>query len=149
MTHSVECARRCLCESETSSKRCDVEEAVTSARFIAESSEDPEMVATATRVSIAIMKKIKKWATILRLMDKRPELAIWVSDIHHHGRGTKTLMENALAKPTFGVQIKVLGKIDRTGAFAETPKTVDEAVDRLMKENRFTDVAFESSPLAL
>ncbi|GJE62706.1 hypothetical protein [Methylobacterium trifolii] len=133
-----------------SSRRFDQEEAVASARFIAWASEDPEMLATTTRVSIAIMKrKIKGWANTLGLMGKRPELAIWVSDIVHHGRGTKALMRDALAKPTFAAQIEALGRIDKTGDFVERRKTVDAAVDQLVKESRFTNMLFGSGSLAL
>lgn len=133
-----------------SSTRFDEQEALTAARFIAWASEDPEMLATTTSVSIAIMKKkIKRWATALGLMGKRPELAIWVSDIVHQGRGTKALMQNALAQPTFDAQLDALGAIDTTGKFEARLATVREAVGKLIAERRFENVAFGTAPLQL
>ncbi|WP_051044864.1 hypothetical protein [Methylobacterium sp. B1] len=133
-----------------SSTRFDEQEAVTAAKFIAWASEDPEMLATTTQVSIAIMKrKVKRWATTLGLMGRRPELAIWVSDIVHQGRGTKALMQAALGQDTFQEQLDALGAIDTTGEFGSRRDTVREAVGKLIAERRFEKVKFGAPPLGL
>src|SRR5690606_6633196 len=70
-----------------SSFRVDEREVLTAAKFASWALEDKEMRDATVRVSVAIMKrKIKARAQSLGLIGKRPELAIWVSDILHQGR---------------------------------------------------------------
>lgn len=133
-----------------SSRRFEEAEAVTSAKFIAWAAEDPDMLKTTLDVSIGIMKdKIRRWSGSLGLLGKEPELAIWVSDIVHQGRGKKQLLEAAMAQPDFESRLDALSRIDRFGSFAERRTTVKAAVKTLMDEKRFEGVAFGSGPLAL
>lgn len=139
-----------MCYLNPSSRRFEEAEAVTSAKFIAWAAEDPEMLATTLDVSLGIMKKkIKGWADRLGLIGKEPELAIWVSDIVHQGRGTRNLLQAALAQRSFEARLDALSEIDIYGLFDKRRDTVRAAVRTLIDEKRFEGVAFGSEPLAL
>lgn len=133
-----------------SSTRLDEREVVTCTKFIAWASDDPMMLAPTGRVSIEIMKrKFRSRASQLGLIGERPELAIWVSDIYHHGRGSTALIRDALAQPTFAKRLDALGRIDRTGNFAGRRETVARAIEELMEERRFDGVVLGSGRFAL
>lgn len=139
-----------MCYLNPSSRRFDEAEAVTAAKFIAWAAEDPEMLKTTLDVSIGIMKdKIRRWANTLGLIGQQPELAIWVSDIIHQGRGTRALLQAAVAQPNFETRLDALSRIDKYGSFDERRATVKAAVETLMNEKRFEGVAFGSGELTL
>src|SRR5690606_14358844 len=101
------------------------------------------------RVSVAIMKrKIKARAQSLGLIGKRPELAIWVSDILHQGRAKLAHLQQALALPTFSRQLEALSKLDQTGQHEPRLRSVRRSVSTLMEEGRFANVAFGEGALS-
>jgi hypothetical protein len=78
-------------------------------------------------------RKIKARAGTFGLVGKRPELAIWVSDMFHHGRGSTSQVRAALALPTFAQQLDALSRIDTTGKHAARLKTVKKKVQVLRR----------------
>ncbi len=113
-------------------------EVATSARFIDWARRDPEMLATTIRVSVDIMKRrLRGFADAYGLRGRRAELAIWVSDMFHQGRGSPSQVRAALRLPTFEEQLAALSRIDTTGNFATRRATVDRHVRQLIAEHRF------------
>ncbi len=134
----------------TSSRRLDNQEVITSAKFLAWAREDPAMLDTTIRVSTEIMqRKIARLAQRLDLIGRRPELAIWISDMFHQGRGSFSQASAALSKPTLREQLAALSQIDVTGAHAPRRATVNRHVDILINEGRFANSAFGEGELAL
>lgn len=133
-----------------SSFRLDEREVVTAAKFAAWANEDSAMRAATVRVSVEIMKrKIKARASTFGLVGKRPELAIWISDIFHQGRGSVRQVKNALALPTFALQLGALSEIDVTGKHANRLESVKASVQVLLNEKRFDHVRFGEGDLTL
>ncbi len=133
-----------------SSRRLDNQEVIASAKFIAWAEEDPAMLETTIRVSTGIMKrKIRHWAGRLDLLGKRPELAIWVSDMFHQGRGSLNKAREALNQSTFPRQLQALSEIDTTGHHAQRRATVRQHIEVLLNEGRFDGAAFGEGALAL
>jgi len=131
------------------SVRVEEREVLTGAKFAAWAFEDEAMRETTVRVSVGIMKrKIKARAQTFGLIGKRPELAIWVSDIFHQGRGKTSLIHAALAKPTFSQQLETLSRIDTTSQYTPRLDSVRSSVGILMEENRFAGVNFGKGALA-
>ncbi|WP_306755267.1 hypothetical protein [Paracoccus actinidiae] len=97
------------------SVRVEEREVLTAAKFAGWALDDEAMRDATVRVSVSITKrKIKASAQMFGFIGKRPELAIWVSDIFHHGRGKASLVLAALAKPTFSEQLDAQsGRHDR------------------------------------
>jgi hypothetical protein len=133
-----------------SSFRVDEGEVLTAAKFAGWALEDKAMRDATVRVSVAIMKrKIKARAGTFGLIGKRPELAIWISDMFHHGRGSTSQAKAALELPTFDKQLDALSKIDTTGEHAARLESVQRSVQVLLDENRFRDVRFGEGSLSL
>lgn len=132
------------------SVKVEEQEVLTAAKFAAWALEDEAMRDATVRVSVSIMKrKIKARAQTFGLISKRPELAIWISDIFHQGRGNAGLVQAALAKPTFTQQLDALSRIDTTGQHSARLDSVRSSVKILMEENRFAGVNFGEGALAL
>jgi hypothetical protein len=133
-----------------SSFRMDEQEVLTAAKFAAWATEDGAMRDATVSVSIAIMKKkIKARAATLGLVGKRPELAIWISDMFHQGRGSTSQAKAALALPTFAEQLDALSRIDTTGQHAARLESVKGSVRVLMDEKCFEGVRFGEGELSL
>lgn len=103
-------------------------------------------------------KKIDRFAPVFDLVGKEPELAIWVSDLKHHGRGGRLVNDKikaALREPTFEKKLAALSKIDNyndanpNGQFKERRDTVGAVVNQLRREGRFAGVKFGEGPLSL
>ena len=140
--------RRLMTYLNPDSKRMDEGEAVTVARMLAWAQTNPEVLLATTAVSIAIMKaKLKRLDTRFGLSGRRPELAIWVSDMYHHGRGSTSQVREALKKPTFKSQLDALSKIDSTGVHGNRLKAVKDRVAELMDEGRFDGLLFGKGDL--
>jgi hypothetical protein len=130
--------------------RVDEREALTAAKFAGWAIEDKAMRDATVRVSVAIMKrKIKARAATFGLVGKRPELAIWISDMFHHGRGSTSQVRGALDLPTFASQLEALSRIDTTGQHATRLESVKRSVQVLLDENRFTNLRFGEGSLSL
>ena len=128
--------------------RVEEREVITAAKFAAWALEDEAMRDATVRVSVGIMKrKIKARAQTFGLIGKRPELAIWVSDIFHQGRGNASLVHAALAKPTLDQQLDALSSIDTTGQHKPRMDSVRSSVKILREENRFAGVSFGEGDL--
>lgn len=101
-------------------------------------------------VSIRIMKgKLKNLAARFGLEGRRPELAIWVSDMYHQGRGSSSKVRAALQLSTFEKQLDALSKIDRTGQHSARLHNVKRRVDQLLAESRFTNAKLGDATLPL
>ncbi len=132
-----------------SSRRVDNAEVITVAKFIDWARNDPGMRANTVIISLGIMKrKAKHWADRFGLHGKRPELAIWISDMFHQGRGSVAEVKAALARPTFEKQLEALSRIDTTGKHAARLRTVRAHVQTLLNEGRFASVEFGHGALA-
>jgi hypothetical protein len=126
-----------------SSTRIDNTEIINAAKVVHWTTCDPEVVKKTVSVSLEILKrKAKRYATVYDLFGRRPELAIWVCDMFHQGRGSKAQVKAALKLSTFSDQIEALGRIDTTGMYEERLKTVRACVDQLIGEHRFKGVKF-------
>lgn len=133
-----------------SSFKMDEREVVTAAKFATWAVEDSAMRQATVRISVAIMKrKIKARAATFGLIGRRPELAIWISDMFHHGRGSTDQAKAALARPTFAEQLDGLSRIDTTGHHAARLASVKASVKVLLDENRFEGVRFGEGKLSL
>ena len=132
-----------------SSFRLDNGEVITAAKFAAWAQADEAMRDATVRVSVAIMRrKAKRWGEKFGLNGKRPELAIWVSDMFHHGRGDEDQVRAALARPTFQSQLDALSVIDTSGQHAARLATVKRHVNILLDERRFENVQFGEGDLS-
>lgn len=133
-----------------SSFRMDEREVVNAAKFAAWAAEDRAMRDATVSVSVAIMKrKIRTRAAAFGLFGKRPELAIWISDMFHQGRGSVSQAKAALALPTLEEQLGALSRIDATGQHAARLESVRHSVRILLDEKRFEGVRFGEGALAL
>ncbi|RDJ05058.1 hypothetical protein [Rhizobium grahamii] len=132
------------------SQRAEEREVITAAKFAAWANEDSAMRDATVRVSVAIMKrKIKARANTYGLVGKRPELAIWISDMFHQGRGSKSQALAALALSTLTEQLEALSRIDTTGQQAARLASVKRSVATLLDEGRFTNTRFGEGELSL
>ena len=132
-----------------SSYRVDEGEVLTAAKFATWALNDKAMRDATVRVSVEIMKrKIKTRAHRYGLIGKRPELALWVSDMFHHGRGSASQVRHALSLPTFEKQLDALSKIDTTGRHTARLNNVKRYVQLLLDEKRFNDVRFGEGVLS-
>lgn len=121
-----------------SSKRVEEREVLTAAKFALWAINDPAMRQKTVEVSVDIMKrKLRYRAKMFDLFGKRPELAIWVSDMFHHGRGSQSQVRAALKLETLDAQLDALSEIDTTGKHSARRKTVKRFVEKLMAEGRF------------
>lgn len=133
-----------------SSFRVEEREVLTAAKFAAWAVEDSAMREATVAVSVAIMKrKIKARAATFGLIGRRPELAIWISDMFHHGRGSTAQAKAALAEPSFAEQLEALSRIDTTGQHAARLESVKGSVKTLLDERRFDGVRFGEGGLSL
>lgn len=118
-------------------------EILNAARFVHWTLADPDVVKTTVDVSLGILRrKAKGYGTKFDLIGRRPELAIWVCDMFHQGRGSVQQAKAALKLPTFSAQLEALSRIDTTGMHEERLKTVKEHVDELIDEKRFDGIRF-------
>jgi hypothetical protein len=132
------------------STRVENAEVVSAAKFIDWAQRDPDMLGATVRVSLAIMKrKLTKYADTFGLIGRRPELAIWISDMFHQGRASKEEALAALDLPTLGQQLDALSRIDTTGQHAPRLATVKRHVQTLLNERLFDSVRFGEGPLSL
>jgi hypothetical protein len=72
--------------------------------------EDAVKASVSTALDI-MRRKVKRLASIHNLVGKQPELAIWVSDITHQGRGSKDAIKDALKQPTLDEKLAALFEI--------------------------------------
>ncbi|KQW43172.1 MULTISPECIES: hypothetical protein [unclassified Ensifer] len=132
------------------SQRLEEREVFTAAKFAAWANEDSAMRDATVRVSVRIMKrKIKARAGTFGLVGKRPELAIWISDMFHQGRGSTSQAKAALALPEFADQLEALSRIDTTGQHVERLRTVKRGIKTLLDEGRFENMRFGEGELSL
>lgn len=93
-----------------------------------------------------MLSKLKKYAKRYKLVGKDPRLAIWVSDIHHQGRGSVQSVKSALSQSNTSKQLNALSKIDiysekkPKGKFLSRRKSVKNSINTLAKEQRFEGV---------
>lgn len=132
-----------------SSFKVEEREVLSAAKFAAWANEDSAMRAATVRVSVEIMKrKIKARAATFGLIGKQPELAIWISDMFHQGRGSTSQAKSALALPTLSQQLEGLSKIDTTGQHANRLASVKQSVGLLLDEKRFEGIRFGEGDLS-
>ena len=120
---------------------------------------DPAAMNASVLVPFEIMrKKIGRFTPVFDLAGREPELAIWVSDLKHHGRGGRHVNDTitaALREATFDKKLAALSKIDNynndhpEGQFKERRGTVVAIVKQLRQEGRFSGVKFAEEPLSL
>lgn len=133
-----------------SDRRVENIEVINAAKFLDWARRDPLMLAATVQVSMRIMKgKVAKWADKYHLVGRRPELAIWISDMFHQGRGDEAQAKRALTRPTLDQQLEALSTIDTSGQHATRRATVKSHVQKLRDERRFDGVEFGKGPLAL
>ena len=113
--------------------------------------DDPQAIAAAVRVPFNIMlRKVKAAAKAYGLTGMRPELAIWVSDITHQGRGGPAVIKAALKKKTFESQYEALRAIGSGNSdYDGRRKTVHVCIQTLLKEKKFDGVDFGKGKLKL
>ena len=110
---------------------------------------DPDAVKASVETALEIMRrKAKRLATKFNLKGKRPELAIWVSDATHQGRGGETAIKAALAKPTFEEKLEALFEVGKPD-FLERRKTVRNRIKTLVDEKVFNGVVVGDAKLPL
>ncbi|WP_411847610.1 peptidoglycan-binding domain-containing protein [Roseibacillus persicicus] len=132
-----------------SSKKLENEEVITAAKLIDWARTDPEVLKITASVSMRILKKKARWAASkYDLSGERPELAVWVSDILHHGRGKSSLIRNALSASSYEEKLERLYKIDKHGKFEGRRNTVRDRLSDLTNEDRFKGVKFGEGPLS-
>jgi hypothetical protein len=125
-------------------------EAITSAKLLHWAAHDPAMRTETMRISIEIMKrKLRAWNKAYGLAGRAPELALWISDIHHNGRATKSEVRSALSQSSLDDQLEALAGLDGGGSFANRCSTVQRHIDTLRKEGRFDGIRFGEGPLTL
>lgn len=133
-----------------SSTRIENNEIVNAARLVHWTSNDPEVIRKTILVSLGILKrKARGYAQRYGLYGRRPELAIWICDMFHQGRGSVSQVREALALPTFSEQLNALSRIDVTGQHEGRLRTVKRCVDELIAEQRFSGVRFGEGELSL
>jgi hypothetical protein len=128
----------------------DDAEVLNCAKLVHWAARDPEMLITTTRVSIDTMKrKLARLDKMFSLTGRRPEVALWVSDIFHQGRARKETVARALALPDTAQQLAALAQIDGGGKYASRCTTVRKHLAVLIDERRFDGVVFGQGPLSL
>jgi len=112
---------------------------------------DPEAVNLSTATAIEIVRrKAKRIATTYGLAGKPAELAIWVSDIVHQGRGSKAAIQAALAKPSPTARLDALYEIGASNAdYDGRRKTVRDKIAILKQEGVLSGVVLGDSDLPL
>lgn len=125
-------------------------EALNTAKLIHWFLSDPAAVSESVATAIGIMKrKLKSAAQTYGLSGRRPELAIWVSDILHHGRGTSAEIRNALAAGNFDAQIQSLFLVgSHIKAYDGRRKAVQRCISTLISEARFAGLRLGQGALA-
>jgi hypothetical protein len=130
-------------------------EAETAAKLMHWLLNDPAAIEASVAVAISIVKrKVRAQASIYKLEGKDPRLAIWVSDISHQGRGTKSAITAALAETTIARQLAALQAIDvvdNDGNPLNTPRRngVKKCVDKLQTDKVFDGVLLGDKKLPL
>jgi hypothetical protein len=132
------------------SRRVDEREVLSAAKFALWAINDPAMRQKTVEVSVDIMKrKLRYRAKMFGLFGKRLELAVWVSDMFHHGRGSRKQVRDALKLNSFDKQLDALSKIDTTGKHDARLKNVKIYVEKLMDEGRFDGQVLGSGDFVL
>ncbi|TIU86376.1 MAG: hypothetical protein E5W03_09120 [Mesorhizobium sp.] len=130
------------------SYRVDNAEVLTAAKFVHWSLNDPKVIEKTIEVALRIVKrKMNAFAQRYDLFGRRPELAIWVLDMFHQGRGSVSQVKAALQLSSFSAQLDALSKIDVTGVHEQRLRTVRECVKILMDENVFAGIKFGDDEL--
>ena len=133
-----------------STTKINNEEVLNAAKFVHWTLNDPRVIEKTVQVSFRILrKKAVSYAARFGLIGKRPELAIWICDMFHQGRGSVAKVKDALILPTFAQQLDALSRIDTTGEHQQRLDTVKTHVRILMDEDRFKDVRFGEGRLSL
>jgi hypothetical protein len=138
--------------------RTDIREVSNAAKIIHWVRRDPAAMNASVLVPFEIMrKKIQRFTPVFGLAGKEPELAIWVSDLKHHGRGGRGVNDKisaALREPSLDKKLAALSRIDNfdadhpQGVFKERRNTVETLINKLRSENRFAGVKFAEGPLS-
>lgn len=124
-------------------------EAISAAKLMHWLLNDPAAVETSVGVAIAIVRrKVRAQAKTYKLEGKDPRLAIWVSDISHQGRGSKSAIKAALEETTIEKQLRALQAID-SGDNQTRRVGVKKCVDKLQAEKVFEGVLLGDSKLPL
>jgi hypothetical protein len=112
---------------------------------------DPEAVKASVGAALDIVRrKAKAIATTYALRGKPAELAIWVSDITHQGRGGKAAIKAALAKPTHQAKLDALFAIGSENAdYDGRRKAVRDKIAVLRQEKVFDGVTLGDAKLPL
>lgn len=112
---------------------------------------DAEAVKASVATALEIMKrKLKRAAKTYGLAGKSPELAIWVSDIIHQGRGSGATIKQTLAKPDFDSQMQALSLIgSETADYEGRRKTVRDCISKFVSEKRFDGKLLGQGKLSL
>lgn len=137
-------------------RAAEKQEAANAAKLMHWVLNDPVAMDAAVRVPFAIMqKKARRINQLYGLQGLQPEIAIWVSDITHQGRGDPDRIRDALRQSTFEKKLQALEKIDRypashpNGRYEERRRTVKTIVQKLRDENRFDGVKFGEGELTI
>jgi hypothetical protein len=131
-------------------------EAVNAAKLMDWLLQDRAALRVAEDTAFDIMKtKLKNWANNYGLSGKDPRLAIWVSDIHHQGRGSADEVKAALRLPTLTNQLDALSKVDiytsmePNGRFQNRRRTVKRCIAQLHSEGVFAGVTLGDTRLPI
>jgi len=110
---------------------------------------EPDAVKASVSTALDIMRrKVKRLAGAHNLVGKQPELAIWVSDITHQGRGSKDAIKEALTQPTLEDQLDALFEVGAPD-YLSRRRTVRDRVKTLMSEGVFESVTLGDDKLPL
>jgi hypothetical protein len=124
-------------------------EATNAARLMHWLLNDPEAIAASVRVALAILRgKVKRQAAAYKLSGKDPQLAIWVSDISHQGRGSASAIRAALAEPSLQAQLTALSAIG-AGDYSSRIASVKASIRKLSDEGVFAGVTLGDTKLPL
>lgn len=111
---------------------------------------DPAALDAAVAVAMGIMRrKVRAAATRFGLAGREAELAIWVSDIRHQGRGSAVSIESALSKPTHAERLEALFEIDDPGKYLTRRRKVRSSIATLASEGLFAGVRLGDPALPL
>jgi hypothetical protein len=110
---------------------------------------DRDAIRVSVSTALDIMRgKVKRQAATYNLKGKEPELAIWVSDISHQGRGDKDTIKDALKEATLEKKLEALFKIGAPD-FLSRRKTVRDCITKLTDEGVFDGVKLGDAKLPL
>ncbi|UPK00893.1 hypothetical protein [Bradyrhizobium sp. 170] len=110
---------------------------------------EQDAVKASVSTALDIMRrKVKRLASTHDLVDKQPELAIWVSDITHQGRGSKADIKDALKKPTLDEKLDALFEVGAP-EYLSRRRTVRNGIKTLMNEGVFESVVLGDDKLPL